>query len=47
MPPSPELNVSDVVEQFKLEVECETGRAQPTSPKKKREFKLPGALSAP
>lgn len=42
-----ELNVSDVVEQFKLEVECETGRAQPTSPKKKREFKLPrGVIGA-
>ncbi|KPP81614.1 MAG: cytoskeleton protein RodZ [Oceanicaulis sp. HLUCCA04] len=42
-----ELNVTDVVEQFKLEVECDTGRAQPTAPKKKREFKLPkGVIGA-
>lgn len=42
-----ELNVADMVEQFKLEVECETGRAQPTAPKKKREFKLPkGVIGA-
>lgn len=42
-----ELNVCDVVDQFKREVECETGRAQPTSPKKKREFKMPkGVIGA-
>ncbi|MGP1274787.1 MAG: helix-turn-helix domain-containing protein [Caulobacterales bacterium] len=42
-----ELNVSELVDQFKLEVECETGRAQPTAPKKKREFKLPkGVIGA-
>ena len=42
-----ELNVTDVVEQFKLEVECDTGRAQPTAPRKKREFKLPkGVIGA-
>jgi cytoskeletal protein RodZ len=39
-----ELSVTEVVEQFKREVECETGRAQPTAPRKKREFKLPKGI---
>ncbi|MCC5981136.1 MAG: DUF4115 domain-containing protein [Oceanicaulis sp.] len=39
-----ELDVMSVVEQFKAEVECDTGRAQPTAPKKKREFRLPKGL---
>lgn len=39
-----ELDVTSVVDQFKAEVECETGRAQPTSPKKKREFRLPKGM---
>lgn len=39
-----ELDVTSVVEQFKSEVECDTGRAQPTAPRKKREFKLPKGL---
>ncbi|MFN3834725.1 MAG: helix-turn-helix domain-containing protein [Glycocaulis sp.] len=39
-----ELDVASAVDQFKLEVECDTGRAQPTAPKKKSEFRLPKGL---
>lgn len=35
------LDVGPIVDQFKQEVECETGRAQPTAPKQKVEIKLP------
>jgi cytoskeleton protein RodZ len=35
------LDVNAVVEQFKREVETETGRAQPSAPQRRREIKLP------
>jgi len=39
-----DLDVDGVVAQFKREVECEAGRAQPTKPQQKREIKLPRGL---
>ncbi|PWE16798.1 DUF4115 domain-containing protein [Marinicauda salina] len=38
------LDTAAIVDQFKQEVECESGRAQPTSPKQRREIKLPRGL---
>jgi len=38
------LDVDGVVVQFKREVECEAGRAQPSKPQKKTEIKLPRGL---
>jgi cytoskeleton protein RodZ len=41
------LDPAGCVEQFKIEVECDAGRSQPTAPQEKREIKLPrGMLGA-
>lgn len=38
------LDAAGCVEQFKTEVECDTGRSQPTAPQEKREIKLPRGM---
>jgi transcriptional regulator with XRE-family HTH domain len=38
------LDAAGYVEQFKTEVECDTGRSQPTAPQEKREIKLPRGM---
>ncbi|WBQ10417.1 DUF4115 domain-containing protein [Hyphomonadaceae bacterium ML37] len=38
------LDAAGCVEQFKSEVECDTGRSQPTAPQEKREIKLPRGM---
>ncbi|WP_233205257.1 helix-turn-helix domain-containing protein [Alkalicaulis satelles] len=35
------LDAAGCIDQFKREVECETGRSQPTAPQEKREIRLP------
>lgn len=38
------LDPAICVDQFKTEVECDTGRSQPTAPQEKREIKLPRGM---
>lgn len=38
------LDVAECVAQFKTEVECDAGRAEPTAPQERREIKLPRGL---
>lgn len=38
------LDVAICVDQFKAEVDCEAGRAEPTAPQERREIKLPRGL---
>ncbi|MCC5996824.1 MAG: DUF4115 domain-containing protein [Oceanicaulis sp.] len=38
------LDAAGCIEQFKIEVECDTGRSQPTAPQEKREIRLPRGM---